>query len=218
MSTNTESKIMSRTVWSKNIRLAHWVLALSTLAMMITGWLIANTPSVAQIASDYHHLIAALFAVSLGFRFLLLFIQRSGAGYWKNMIKAWPEFSHIKKMGQFYLTFGRSELPQWFSHNFAWIPLYFTLFLILSAQVVVGIFMIYDIYAFNLYPPEIHRLLAAVVFWFVAFHLYAVVLHDLKNKNADISAMINGYRYFEVNLTRSSEVKSSFTIDVTQIK
>ncbi len=150
MNTPADNKIMSRVVWSKGIRLAHWLLALSTLVMMVTGWLISNAPSIAQISSEYHHLVAVLFAVILGYRLLLLFIPSSGAGYWKNMLTAWPKFDYFKKMGLFYLTFGRSALPQWFSHNFAWIPLYFTLFLFLALQVFVGVLMIYDIYVFNL--------------------------------------------------------------------
>ena len=214
---SADLKIMSRPVWSKVIRLAHWLLTGTTLGLMVSGWLISNAPSVAQIASEYHQLIAALFAVSLGFRLVLLFTN-SGAGKLEHMIAAWPDLSYFKQMGMFYLTLGKTECPKWFSHNFAWIPLYFLLFGLLLLQSISGILMIYDFTPLNLYPPEWHELISSLILYWVLFHLYAVILHDVKGQGADVSAMINGKRYFEVDLSSKTKPSNSFTINVMDIK
>jgi len=212
---NSEVKIMSRQVWSGAIRLAHGLLLVSVLALMSTGWLIANSPLLAQDASEIHQMIAALFAVSLGFRLLLLFIDKN-SGHWKRMFQAWPSFAQAGEMMLFYLTLGRSKLPNWYAHNFLWVPLYFVLFLVLLLQTVIGVMMIYDIQTMAFFPRDVHVLLASLVFWFVVLHLYAVILHELKGRNANVSAMINGYRYFEADLgpssadTKPSSVKVDF--------
>jgi Ni/Fe-hydrogenase 1 B-type cytochrome subunit len=196
---NSEIKIMSREVWSGAVRLAHACLLVSVLALMATGWLIASAPSLAQDASEYHHLLAVFFAVSLGFRILLLFTDKN-SGHWRRMVQAWPKPSMVGKMMLFYLTFGRSTLPKWYAHNFMWVPLYFLLFVVLLLQTVAGVLMIYEVELFIFYLPDLHRFFASTILWFVVFHIYAVILHDMKSKNANISAMINGYRYFEADL------------------
>lgn len=206
---------MSRLVWSGAIRLAHALLLASVLLLMGTGWLIANSPVMAQDASEIHQMIAALFAVSLGFRLLLLFIDKN-SGHWRRMFQAWPSFAQAGEMLLFYLTLGRSKLPKWYAHNFLWVPLYFVLFLVLLLQTVIGVMMIYDVQTLVFFPRDVHTLLATLVFWFVVLHLYAVILHDLKGRNANVSAMINGYRYFEADLgpesrgAKPSSVKVDF--------
>jgi len=214
---NSDVKIMSREVWSKAIRLAHACLLVSVLVLMATGWLIDNAPMQAQSASASHQFVAAFFAVSLGFRLLLLFLDKN-SGHWKRMIQAWPKPAMVRDMMIFYITFGRSKLPNWYAHNFMWVPLYFLLFLVLLLQTVVGVMMIYDVTLWNIFPDDLHQFLAALVFWFVVFHIYAVVLHDLKSKNANISAMISGYRYFEADLGQKTPKTNSFSIDIKDIK
>lgn len=210
---------MSREVWSGAIRLAHTCLLVSVLALMGSGWLIASSPSLAQNASEIHHLLAAFFAVSLGFRLLLLFTDKN-SGHWRRMLQAWPKAEMLGKMMLFYLTFGRSELPKWYAHNFMWVPLYFLLFIVLLLQTVTGVLMIYDIVFLSFYPPDLHRIFAGVIFWFVVFHVYAVILHDMRSKNANVSAMINGYRYFEADLGQgeSASKNNSVSVKISDIK
>ncbi len=208
---------MSREVWSGGIRLAHALLTISVLLLMATGWLIDHAPVLANSASEVHHFMAAFFSVSLGFRLLLLFTDKN-SGHWKRMLQAWPKPAMVKDMMVFYISFGRSKLPSWYAHNFMWIPLYFLLFLVLLLQLVSGVMMIYDWVLLAVFPEDIHQFLAGFIFWFVAFHLYAVLLHDLKSRNANISAMINGYRYFEADLGQKKPQSNSVSINIKDIK
>jgi hypothetical protein len=41
------------------------------------------------------------------------------------------------------------------------------------------------------------------VFWFTVLHIASVVMHDYRNKTADISAMVNGYRLFLIDSNRA---------------
>jgi Ni/Fe-hydrogenase 1 B-type cytochrome subunit len=49
-----------------------------------------------------------------------------------------------------------------------------------------------------LYLPRTHLWLANAIAILTAAHLFSVVLQDIKGKAADVSAMINGHRYFGV--------------------
>ena len=184
---------------------------------MLTGWLVSIAPSIAQTASEYHHLLAAFFTVSLGFRLILLFTDKQ-SGHWKRMVQAWPKPKMVGEMLLFYVSFGRSKLPSWYAHNFMWVPLYFILFGVLLLQAITGVLMIYDVFIFNIYPPDLHRFFASTIFWFTVFHIYAVILHDMKSKSANISAMINGDRYFEADLGARGPKESSISINISDIK
>lgn len=214
---NTDVKIMSREVWSGAIRLAHGCLLASVLTLMVTGWLVNHAPLLAQSSSEIHHFVAAFFTVSLGFRLLLLFLDKN-SGHWKRMIQGWPKPAMVGEMMLFYITFGRSKLPVWYAHNFMWIPLYFLLFAVLMLQAIVGVMMIYEVVLLGVFPEDVHHFLAGLVFWFVVLHIYAVVLHDMKSKNANISAMINGYRYFEADLGQAKSKSNSVSINIKDIK
>lgn len=214
---DTEIKIMSREVWSGAVRIAHACLMVSVLALMVSGWLIASAPSLAQTASELHHLLAAFFTVSLGFRLTLLLTDKN-SGHWRRMLQAWPKPAMVGQMLLFYLTLGRSSLPKWYAHNFMWVPLYFLLFIVLLLQTAVGVMMIYDVMPMSFYPPDLHRFFASIVFWFVVFHTYAVVLHDIRSKNANVSAMINGYRYFEANIGQGVQQEKSVSVKISDIK
>ena len=124
----------------------------------------------------------------------------------------------VGQMMLFYLTFGRSTLPKWYAHNFMWVPLYFLLFLVLILQTVVGVLMIYDVNIISFYPPELHRFFATIIFWFVVFHVYAVILHDMKGKNANISAIINGYRYFGADSGQGAPQNKPVSVRISDIR
>lgn len=134
------------------------------------------------------------------------------------MIQAWPKPKMIGEMMLFYITFGRSALPRWYAHNFMWVPLYFILFGVLVLQAISGVMMIYDVFILSIYPPDLHRFLSGLIFWFVVFHIYAVILHDMKSKHADISAMISGERYFKADLDIPPQKSKTISINLSDIK
>jgi Ni/Fe-hydrogenase 1 B-type cytochrome subunit len=173
-------------------------MAASTLWLMATGWLVANTPSVAQAASELHLLGAGVLVFSLGLRVFLGFFG-NGAERFEHMLPGGSELPAIKSSLLFYLSFGKSPLPNWFSHNPLWKLLYLFLFVLLGLSALSGWLMPDVQLVWRFYLPHVHATLSTLILLTIVAHLYCVVLQDLKGGAADNSAMINGHRYFQVD-------------------
>ncbi|MCU7945529.1 MAG: cytochrome b/b6 domain-containing protein [Candidatus Thiodiazotropha sp. (ex Cardiolucina cf. quadrata)] len=68
-------------VWSRGLRLAHWSLALSSIGLLITGWLMNNTGVIATTTTEIHYMLSALLLPTLLFRLYLLFLVRAPITY-----------------------------------------------------------------------------------------------------------------------------------------
>lgn len=188
--------IKARVIWSKQLRLAHWALAFSTLVLMATGWLVKNAPSVASAASDWHYIAGSVFTIALALRIWVLFTDRL-LGHIQHLIQNF-EPKKVLQMVQFYLSFGKSPLPKWFAHNPLWAPIYLLIFAFMLVMAISGHLQTNIPILFGLYLPEIHSGFATMISVFVLVHVIAVFMHDLKGEGHDISAMINGRRIFTI--------------------
>lgn len=190
-------KIQRVLVWSVSLRLAHWSIALSVMLLAATGWLIQNSPMVADGAADVHDFFSVALILGLGLRLWLLFSGSSEVSKWRQLVpRMSTDKARISEMLRFYLTFGRTPLPGWFAHNPLWAPVYLLLLAILFLQVMSGLLMETFPVLWGFYLPNTHELLAVVIFVFFVLHIVAVVFNELKGTGSDISAMINGYRIF----------------------
>ena len=185
-------------VWSGWLRLAHWALASATLWLSATGWLVANTPSVAQAASELHYLGAGILVFGLGLRVFLGFFGR-GAERFEYLLPRASELSAIRASALFYLSLGKAPLPNWFAHNPFWKLLYLALFVLLALQALTGWLMPDTPLLWRFYLPHVHAWLATLILVVVVAHVYSVVLQDYRGSSAYVSAMINGQRYFTVD-------------------
>lgn len=176
----------------------------STLWLMATGWLVANAPSVAETASELHYIGAGLLVFGLGVRLFLGFFGQ-GAERFEHMLPKGSEVPAIRDSLVFYLSFGKTPLPNWFAHNPLWKLVYLFLFLLLGLSALTGWLMPDHAVVWRFYLPHVHATLATLIAVVVVAHLYCVVLQDLKGTAADNSAMINGHRYF--NIEREGLVK-----------
>ncbi|MEN8763751.1 MAG: cytochrome b/b6 domain-containing protein [Thiogranum sp.] len=204
-------------VWSGWMRLAHWLIALSVIALMATGWLVKLAPSVANSASDYHNLASIGLTLGLILRVWLLFFG-PGPAHWKALV---PVPADIHKMGmmlRFYLTVGKAPQPKWYAHNPLWAPLYLLVLIILLVQALTGLLMETHPLIWGFYLPSVHGLLATVTLIFACLHVITVVLHDAKGTTADVSAMINGYRIFIVDDADTMQSQEIQTISMEQIR
>jgi Ni/Fe-hydrogenase 1 B-type cytochrome subunit len=184
-------------VWSGWLRLAHWSLAGSTLLLLGSGWLVANSPSLAESAVEVHYLGAGVLLFALALR---LFLGLAGSGA-ERLEHLWPRASELAGMRAsllFYLSLGKAPMPSWFAHNPLWKPLYLLLFLTLALLALSGWLMPDMPVVAHLYLPHVHSWLANLVGIVTLAHLYSVVLQDLKGRSADVSAMISGQRYFSI--------------------
>ena len=184
-------------VWSGRLRLAHWTLAVATLVLLVTGWLIGNAPTLAESAVEIHYLAASLLIFALALR-LYLGLFGQGAERLAHLLPRGAELAALRSSLWFYLSLGRAAAPNWFAHNPLWKPRYLVRFLSLLMAVLTGWLMPEIPLVGGLYLPEVHRWLAHLIGLLTAAHLFSVILQDVKGRSGDISAMFSGYRLFYV--------------------
>ncbi len=182
-------------VWSRALRIAHWVMAVAVVVLIATGWRMGSDPLQASILLDDHYLAAAFLIPALLLRHYLLFF---GAGT-DHISDCEPDMNRLRSalaVLKYYFTLGRSPLPNWYAHNPLWGPLYLLLFLFLLIQILSGAFQQSHPYLGMLNLHDVHIIGAYVITGFSVVHILAVFLHDLGGSGSDISAMINGHRIF----------------------
>ena len=185
-------------VWSGRLRLVHWLLACSSVALFVTGWLIEAAPSLAEAASDYHYLAASILTLALLMRVWLGFFGIGAEGFEQLLLSA-TELRGARDSLVFYLSFGRAPMPAWYAHNPMWKSLYLVLFLLLAGLSVTGWLMPDTPLVGRVYLPTVHAGLSSVTAILLVMHLFCVVLQDLRGQSADASAMLSGKRYFSVD-------------------
>jgi Ni/Fe-hydrogenase 1 B-type cytochrome subunit len=194
----TGSYVKRTLVWSGWMRLAHWLVALSVIVLMATGWLLKLAPSVADSASEYHDVSSIGLMLGLILRGWLLFFG-AGPAHWKALVPRRADLDKMAMTLRFYLTMGKSTQPRWYAHNPLWAPVYLFFLAILALQTLTGLFMeAYPLIA-GIYLPSVHDFWAPVILVFTCLHVIAVVLHDAKGTASDVSAMINGHRIFIID-------------------
>jgi Ni/Fe-hydrogenase 1 B-type cytochrome subunit len=192
-------------VWSGWLRISHASIGLAVLLLLFTGWLIAESPSLADSALDLHYLASSFLIFGLVVRIVLMF-----AGIEHERLPAlFPASSELYAMARtfrFYISLGKSPMPGWYAQNPLWKPVYLVIYLALIVLVITGAAMPDISLMLGFYLPSVHTFWAQLVFWFTVLHIGSVVMHDYRNKTTDISAMVNGYRLFLVDSNRAGSV------------
>ena len=182
-------------VWSRALRIAHWVMAVAVVVLIATGWRMESEPLPASTLLDDHFLAAAFLIPAILLRIYLLFF---GAGT-DHISDCEPDRNRLRSAAavlKYYFSLGRSPLPNWYAHNPLWGPIYLLLFLFLLMQIISGAFQQSHPYLGMVNLHDIHIIGAYVITGFTVVHVIAVFLHDLGGSGSDISAMINGHRIF----------------------
>lgn len=182
-------------IWSGWLRVGHACIGLSVFVLLLSGWLIANSPSLQLAAVDLHYLAAAVLVFGLIVRALLLFAGQAQER-WSALIPSGGEAGAAARTLRFYLSFGKAPLPGWYAHNPLWKPVYLAIYPVLIILAATGAALPDVDVVIGFYLPSVHAFWAQFVLWFTAMHLVSVVMHDYKKQTADISAMVNGCRVF----------------------
>lgn len=188
-------------VWSGWLRLSHWALGPATLVLLLTGWLLAESPSLAESALDIHNLAAGVLVCGLIVRIVLMFIGQENERL-MALIPASSEFRAIAETLRFYASFGKTPLPRWYAQNPLWKPLYLAIYPVLLVQIASGALMQSEPIMSGFYLPSVHSFWAQVMLWICLLHIAAVALHDARGKSADCSAMLSGFRLFSIDRGR----------------
>ncbi len=204
-------------VWSTGLRLAHWLIALSVLVLIATGWLMKLAPAMAGAAGESHNLAGFLLTAGLALRLFLLFAG-IGAAHWRALVPARGDLGKAGMMLRFYLSLGRTPLPRWYAHNPLWAPLYALLLLILVLETATGLLMDTWPVLAGFYLPSVHAFWTPVILAFSGMHILTVIAQDAKGTASDVSAMINGHRIFVVEPLDNPPRQDIQSIPLDQIR
>lgn len=214
------SNLKAVNLWSKWLRLSHWVMAFGILFLLLSGWATQQVQIDLAFWQDWHVMIGQVVFMAWVLRVVLLLKPGSSSFQAlipdRNQLKAWVE------MVKFYITFARFPLPEWFAHNPFWRPIYL-LVLIWILVVALSGFLHDSLFVFaGMSMAKLHRISSEYLAIFVLFHILTVFLHDWKGKVARISAMISGKAFFslpEVNVKpQSSDQSKGQTLDIKIIQ
>jgi Ni/Fe-hydrogenase 1 B-type cytochrome subunit len=184
-------------VWSGLLRLCHWAMALLLGALFLTALLARYTPELSGAARDYHFMAGHVLLLAFALRVYLLFFG-DRADRLAALLPGRLELSGAAAMVRFYLSFGRTPLPNWYAHNPLWMPLYLLFYAVLLLALTTGL----DHDAGMVFAPDtgpaLHAFASRFLLWFAVLHTAAAFWHDYKGTGSDVSAMISGRRIFVV--------------------
>ncbi|MBT2968523.1 MAG: cytochrome b/b6 domain-containing protein [Candidatus Thiodiazotropha sp. (ex Ctena orbiculata)] len=204
-------------VWSNRLRVAHWTLGFSTIGLLVTGWLINNTPMMAQSAVEIHYMLSALFLPALLLRLYLLFFG-SGSDHFTSCEPNMHRLSQAGLVLSFYLSLGKAPLPKWYSHNPLWGPVYLALFFFMILSGLSGLMLLKETPMLGtLSLHDLHHLCYLVIAGFTLLHILSVFSHDLAGTGSDISGMINGHRIFEVDRAQKIDQTGSQSVALDEL-
>ncbi len=183
-------------IWSAPLRLSHWLMAISLAGLWLSGWLMQHVPALHLESRDQHLFLAWLLMPALALRLVLLFTGRGSAAGWRDLLPT--RWQGMRDTLRFYVTLGQFPLPRWYAHNPLWAPLYLLLFLVLLGQIASGVLLWLDRFPLGRDPMTLHGPLASVIGGFLILHVLAVMVHDWRSGNSDVSAMLHGYRIFRI--------------------
>jgi Ni/Fe-hydrogenase 1 B-type cytochrome subunit len=195
-------------IWSGWLRVSHWSIALSTMVLLVTGWLIEHSPMRALIALEYHYIAASILIFGLVVRMVIFFKGKNH----ERLAGLFPEANEIKAIKQmlvFYLSMVRQPIPHWYAHNPLWKIIYIFWYIALLLLVVSGSLMEDQPLVMGFYLPSVHGFWSGIVLWMTVLHLSSLFLHDYYAKTTDVSAMINGYRLFEIEVKEKEDLRGT---------
>ncbi len=204
-------------IWSRWLRISHWLIAVSSLGLMASGYLMKQQILDSPSAQDLHYMLSAVLLPALLVRLYLLFFSK-GTDHFTDCEPDRHRLSQAWEVIKFYLTLGKAPLPKWYSHNPLWGPLYLAFYFILVLNAISGLALINEApFLFNLSMIDLHRLTYLIIAGFTALHILAVFSHDMGGTSSDISGMINGYRIFELKQEPTHESPTYQTVDLKDL-
>ncbi len=189
-------------IFTRAHRITHWLIAAGVIFQLVSAWLVQNANVDVLAWADWHVMIGQALILPILFRVYLLIIP--GSGHWRLLIPTREQRHVLIQTLRFYASLGRLPCPDWYAYNPLWQPVYLLMTFVLLLTTLTGF-----VSGVSLAMSAYHALLASIVFYFALAHVFFVILHDARGNGAQISAMLNGYKYFhagEVEQNNKNEV------------
>ena len=202
-------------VWGILLRLYHWSLVLSTIALVVTG-LYVNTPwtnttlegsvSFPMASMRYWHFLAGyLFTAAIGVRIFLLFFGNRQERIW-DFLPITPR--NIKSLtttlGYYsYISDEHDDRP---GHNVMAGMSYILTIIAAVFQLIAGFYLLFPeaatwqgignaIFGSQQNGRFVHHLLMWYFILFAFVHVYIVIWNEVRSPEGLISSMINGMKF-----------------------
>ncbi len=216
-------------VWEVPVRLTHWAIVISIVALSLTGFYIHTpflVPSQPVEASQqmanvrfWHELFAILFSISIAVRFYWGFVGNSFAS-WRQIIPHRREQLYWMSQMFRYYTFRRRHPAPYTGHNHLAGLAYSVVSVGLFAQILTGLLLfgwlmptgpIHALFGWGWIVPGgimtvrvIHFLLTFLFIAFMIHHVYSAILVDIEERTGVMSSIFSGYK----NIRPSSSLEA----------
>ncbi len=212
-------------VWELAVRFFHWLTVFSMIALIITGFVIANPPAINSHAEAVHsywfgyvrliHFAAAYILIAnVLFRIYWAFAGNRFAR-WDVFLplnrKAWANILHVLRVDIFLMKDKKHRLSDIsIGHNRLAAFAYFVMFLIFIVQAATGLALIADnsgwwfpkmfkwvvpLLGGDIAVRYVHHLFTWIFLVFITVHVYLVLYHDYVEARGEASSMISGYKF-----------------------
>lgn len=189
-------KITREEVYSLSQRLTHWFIALAVCFELVSAWLIQHSNVDVVAWFDWHVMIGQVLLLALAYRVFLLL--RPGSGHWRLLLPTREQRHVVLQTLKFYLSLGRLNCPAWYAFNPVWQPLYLLMILVMLLAALTGFFIGSYVFPLGFSMPQLHGFFSTLILGFIVLHTLFVFIHDARGQGAQISAMLNGFKYFHV--------------------
>ena len=209
-------KIQRVAVWPPLLRLLHIVMGVTMLILVVTGILmhsgmILNYELFEHLLHVWHLPAGHVLGIALLIRIIMLFVTQ-GVSNWKALA---PEsMQSVIGVAIFYLSLARNNLPAYFAHNPLWKVFYLLAYILITIQVMTGLLLEFAWLrsVFRTDSASVllqHQSLLEILAVFVMAHIITAILHDWKTDTGEISAMVNGHKFFTVEKPSKETVKTA---------
>ena len=222
-------------VWEIPVRFFHWTTVISTLTLIITGFIIANPPALkmnVEATNSYwfgivratHFIFAYILIANLIFRIYWSFVGNKFAN-WRWFIpytkKGLQNILHVLKVDIFLMKDKEHKLYNIsIGHNYlaAFSYTIMTLFFIL--QVMTGLALIapmsswwfpkmfewiIPLFGGDIAVRYLHHIFTWLFIAFIVVHVYLVLFHDYVEARGETSAMISGFKFVRAERIKETE-------------
>lgn len=196
------SNIQQVAVFSSIQRITHWLIAAGVIFELISAWLVQNADINIIAWSEWHVMIGQALTLPLLLRLYLLLLR--GPTHWRALMPTRGQRHLLQQTLKFYASLGRLPCPDWHAYNPVWQPIYLMVIAVLVLTTATG-------FALSMGPGMLswHSTLASFILYFTLAHIFFSVLHDVKGNGAQISAMLNGNKYFHSKPATTQIVKEN---------
>lgn len=205
--------------WSILLRLYHWAFALSTVALVVTGFYIhypwTNTyiegsASFPVATMRYIHFIAGfVFTGAILARLYLLLFGNRQERIWHHLPITPKNIGNVFHTMKFYLYLTDKHTPRPGHNILAWLFYLITMVMALL-QIASGFYMLYpenplfQEWGYILFGPQqqgrfLHYLFMWYFIIFATVHVYLVIWNDIRSKEGLVSSIFNGTKFIPPN-------------------